>query len=250
MFDKAIIDTDKFADMPMSTKGLYFLLGMEADDRGFVSPRRVMRMHGGSEDDLKILAAKQYILYFESGVIVITDFNKNNYLDINRIKETEFIDELRTLELVDKKYRFSTGFPQVNNKLVENCTQASEQVLNKCSTSIEENSIEENSNKRKTSSRFSAPSVDEVKKYCDERNNLVDPQTFVDFYESKGWMIGSSKMKSWQAAVRTWEKKEGFRARDKPVDIKPAEYQEWMPSHLKDKTPEEIGEWKASVHAM
>lgn len=45
-----------------------------------------------------------------------------------------------------------------------------------------------------------------VRAYCQERGNGVDPQTFVDFYESKGWMVGKSKMKNWKAAVRTWEK--------------------------------------------
>lgn len=54
--------------------------------------------------------------------------------------------------------------------------------------------------------RFIPPTVDEVKAYCLERQNGIDAQTFVDFYESKGWMIGKSKMKDWKAAVRTWER--------------------------------------------
>ena len=55
---------------------------------------------------------------------------------------------------------------------------------------------------------FKKPSVEEVKAYCQERNNNVDPERFVDFYESKGWMIGKNHMKDWKSAVRTWEKKE------------------------------------------
>ena len=62
--------------------------------------------------------------------------------------------------------------------------------------------------KNKEKSRFVPPSLDEVMKYCLTRNNQVDPQTFIDFYESKGWMIGKNKMKDWKAAVRTWEKRE------------------------------------------
>lgn len=54
--------------------------------------------------------------------------------------------------------------------------------------------------------RFIPPTVDEVKAYCLDRQNGIDAQTFVDFYESKGWMIGKSKMKDWKAAVRTWER--------------------------------------------
>ncbi len=55
-------------------------------------------------------------------------------------------------------------------------------------------------------SEFVKPSVEEVAAYCKSRGNSVDPQVFVDFYESKGWCIGKNKMKDWQAAVRTWER--------------------------------------------
>lgn len=50
------------------------------------------------------------------------------------------------------------------------------------------------------------PTLAEVTAYCKERHNNVDPQTFMDFYESKGWMVGKNKMKDWKACVRTWEK--------------------------------------------
>ena len=54
---------------------------------------------------------------------------------------------------------------------------------------------------------FRRPTVDEVKAYCDERHNSINPQAFVDFYESKGWKVGTTPMKNWQAAVRTWERR-------------------------------------------
>jgi len=53
--------------------------------------------------------------------------------------------------------------------------------------------------------RFTPPSVDEVSDYCNQRNNLVDAETFIDFYQAKGWMVGKNKMKDWKACVRTWE---------------------------------------------
>ena len=56
------------------------------------------------------------------------------------------------------------------------------------------------------SDRFIPPTVDEVRAYCEERNNDIDAEGFVAFYESKGWMIGKNKMKSWKSAVITWEK--------------------------------------------
>lgn len=57
--------------------------------------------------------------------------------------------------------------------------------------------------------RFTRPSVEEVRAYCEERGNGVSAEAFVDFYESKGWKVGNSPMKDWRAAVRTWEKRDG-----------------------------------------
>jgi len=60
----------------------------------------------------------------------------------------------------------------------------------------------------KKNNRFKPPTVEEVTDYCKERNNTINPQSFIDFYKSKGWMIGKNKMKDWKACVRTWEKNE------------------------------------------
>lgn len=113
MFDRAIIDTDKFTDLPVSAKALYFLLGMEADDEGFVSPKRVLRVHGGTADDVNVLIAKELVIPFDSGVVVITDWLTNNYLNRNRIKPTQYREERSMLTTIsvgrnrntnDKKY--------------------------------------------------------------------------------------------------------------------------------------------------
>ena len=76
-------------------------------------------------------------------------------------------------------------------------------------TTIEEKKEGKNNKKEDTNvskKKFEPPTVDDVRAYCQERNNSVDPQTFVDFYSSKGWMVGKNHMKDWKAAVRTWEK--------------------------------------------
>jgi len=59
---------------------------------------------------------------------------------------------------------------------------------------------------KKKNSRFTPPTPEEVQAYCRERNNNVDTERFIDFYSSKGWMVGKNKMKDWKACVRTWEK--------------------------------------------
>ena len=72
------------------------------------------------------------------------------------------------------------------------------------STTTNNNIMDESSNT--TTKRFKPPAVEDVRAYCKERNNNVDAQQFVDFYEAKGWMLGKNKMKDWKAAVRTWER--------------------------------------------
>lgn len=67
---------------------------------------------------------------------------------------------------------------------------------------------EKEKEKRTTAKRFTPPTVDEVKVYCEERKNNIDAEQFVDFYASKGWKVGSNPMKDWKAAVRTWERRE------------------------------------------
>lgn len=66
--------------------------------------------------------------------------------------------------------------------------------------------------------RFAKPTVEEVAAYCKERGNHVNPQSFIDWYESKGWRVGNSPMKDWKAAVRTWEQRD---AEKKPAQPKP-----------------------------
>ena len=68
--------------------------------------------------------------------------------------------------------------------------------------------------------RFTPPSLEEIKAYCQERNNDVDPETFFDFYTSKDWMIGKNRMKDWRAAVRTWEKGNNTRKKNAALDYK------------------------------
>ena len=70
---------------------------------------------------------------------------------------------------------------------------------------INDNKLNKLNKKRES---FTPPTVEEVKAYCQERNNNVNPQSFVDFYQSKGWKVGSNSMKDWKACVRTWEQRE------------------------------------------
>ena len=103
MFNKTITNDDNFIEMPPTTQNLYFHLNMNADDDGFVNNwKSIMRITGSKEDDLKILIAKQYIIPFDSGVIVIRHWRLNNYLQRDRITPTNYQEELAQLSLDNK----------------------------------------------------------------------------------------------------------------------------------------------------
>ena len=102
MFTQKIVDSDAFLDMPLSTQALYFHLNMRADDDGFVNnPKKIQRMIGASEDDLKLLIAKRFILGFENGVIVIKHWRMHNLLRKDRYNPTQYQEQMAKLQLKD-----------------------------------------------------------------------------------------------------------------------------------------------------
>ena len=106
MFSKKITETDLFLDMPTSTQCLYFHLNMAADDDGFIgNVKTIKRMIGASDDDLKLLIAKEFLIPFESGVVVIKDWKVHNYIRSDRYNKTIYTDEKRRLsELESGEY--------------------------------------------------------------------------------------------------------------------------------------------------
>ena len=113
MFAKTIIDSDAFLDMPQTAQLLYFHLAMRADDDGFINkPKTVMRMVGSRDDDLACLAAKKFIIPFESGVVVIKHWKIHNYIQSDRYVETKYKNEKSLLETDENKaYRLPVSIP-------------------------------------------------------------------------------------------------------------------------------------------
>lgn len=100
MFNKTVTNNDNFLEMPDSSQNLYFHLSMNADDDGFVDNwKSIMRMTGHKDDDLKVLIAKNFIIPFESGVIVIRHWRLNNYLQKDRIVQTNYKMEKSQLKV-------------------------------------------------------------------------------------------------------------------------------------------------------
>lgn len=94
MFSKQITESDAFLDMGLSAQALYFHLSMNADDDGFVNnPKRIQRVIGANDDDLKLLIAKRFLLTFDSGVVVVKHWKMHNYIPKDRYKPTDYTEE-------------------------------------------------------------------------------------------------------------------------------------------------------------
>lgn len=207
MFAKKITESDAFLDMPSSTQMLYFHLSMNADDDGFVNnPKKIQRMCGASDDDFKLLIAKSFVILFESGIIVIKHWKMHNYIQSDRYRPTDYVDEKSMLG-VKKNKVYTLDESKMYTKCIQDVSVGKDSIGK---VSIDKNSIVKDSKgesvRGEKTKHFIPPSVEEVEQYCLERSNNIDAQSFIDFYESKGWMIGKNKMKDWKAAVRTWER--------------------------------------------
>lgn len=125
MFAKTIIDSDAFLDMPLSTQALYFHLSMRADDEGFVNnPRKIQRMIGAADDDLKVLITKKFIIPFESGIVVIKHWKIHNYIRGDRLKETVYQEEAAKLEVKE-----NGAYTLVSDNCLSNVSQMSDNCL-------------------------------------------------------------------------------------------------------------------------
>lgn len=104
MFSLLVVDTDEFLDMPSSTQSLYYHLGMRADDDGFVSsPKKIVKLVNCSNDDLKLLIAKGFIIPFDSGIIAIRHWKLNNEIKKDRYTPTIYLKEKSTLKVNKNK---------------------------------------------------------------------------------------------------------------------------------------------------
>ena len=223
MFTKRITESDSFLDMPSSTQMLYFHFSMNADDDGFVNnPKKIQKMCGASDDDFKLLIAKSFIILFDSGIIVIKHWKMHNYIQADRYRPTDYVEEKSMLGIKSNK-AYTLDVSKMDTECIQNGYIGKDSIgkVSIDKDSKDKDSKEESARGGKTK-RFYPPTLDEVKQYCEERKNNIDPMAFIDFYSSKGWMIGKNRMKDWKAAVRTWERK-----RKEKYQSESSVYDEW-----------------------
>lgn len=202
MFAKTIIDSDAFLDMPSSSQLLYFHLGMRADDDGFVnSPKKIMRVVGCSEDDMKLLIAKKFIIPFESGVVVIKHWRIHNYIQKDRYKETTYKEEKAMLEVKENK-----AYKMVDTDCIQDVysldTQSS---LGK--SRLGKDSLGESS--------LVHPTREEVREYAKETGSTLDPDKFFDYYDERDWTDKNGEpINDWKKCFKGWERRENVGLRN------------------------------------
>ena len=120
MMSKSIIKSDTFLDMPSTTQNLYFHMLLDADDDGFINaPKSIMRMIGAKDDDMKVLTAKQFVIPFESGVVVIKDWKIHNYIQNDRYKPSTLPERDLLNIQKDKTYTLKGDVSSMDTKCIQ-----------------------------------------------------------------------------------------------------------------------------------
>lgn len=205
MFSKAVVNSARFLRMPQTSRLLYYDLGMAADDDGVVEAFTVLRTTGAAEDDLRVLAAKGFITILNDDLVAyIKDWTLNNQLRRDRYHKSVYAELL--VKLADGNQPATIWQPDGNQLATESSIGKFSQVEVSLVEDRGEGTAQPPTPTRK---KFDPPSLEEVTEYVRERGSRVDPQGFIDFYASKGWMVGRSPMKDWKAACRraeSWER--------------------------------------------
>ena len=131
----------------------------------------------------------------------------------NKVTISRWIKELKERGYISVSYTYKEGSNEIANRYIQICYEG----INKNDKGVLTKMLKSNTNKVNTNTTYSnkeksvsfkKPLINDIKDYCLERKNNIDAETFFDFYESKGWVVGKTKMKSWKACVRTWEKRQ------------------------------------------
>ena len=228
MFAKTIIDSDDFIDMPISARLLYYDLAMRADDDGFVNaPKKIMRFVGASMDDMNVLIARQFLIPFESGVVVVRHWLIHNYIRKDTYKETTYQEEkarLRTDKNKSYILKNDTSSTNCQRTVNELSTQDNKNILYKGNKVIDKECIECSAPQNTKPTRH---------KYGEYKNVLLSDEEFEklkeefpDDWESRierlsEYIASSGKSyKNHLATIRKWSKAD---AEKKAAEQKKAE---------------------------
>ena len=208
MFAKTIIDSDAFLDMPLSTQSLYFHLAMRADDDGFINnPKKIQRMVGCCDDDLKLLIVKNFIIPFDSGVVVIKHWRIHNYIQGDRYKATVYQEEKSMLQVKGNK-----AYTIAETECIQDVSNMDTQVrLGKDRLELGKDSIDDMSDKPTKPSKhkygefnnvlLTDAELDKLKAEFPDWQDRIERLS--EYIEYKG-----AKYKSHYVAIRVWARKD------------------------------------------
>ena len=204
----------------------YSIINVLANDNFIVVNRSLIKILGLKETIILGELASEYNYYKnnelldENGYFYSTIENIEDNTTLSSYEQKKCLDNLSNMGIVNvilkgipaKRHIKINTLPIIN--LFANNLETSFQKIKKldCEKLGTNNNNIKNNNKN--NNIFKKPTLEEVKQYCLERNNGIDAETFIDFYESKGWMVGKTKMKDWKACVRTWERNRNTKKED------------------------------------
>lgn len=194
MFAKTIVLSDSFLDMSLGARCLYMTMSMLADDDGFVnSPRSIMRQTGATNDDMRLLIDRKFVIPFDSGIIVIKHWRINNYLQKDRINPTKYIDEKAMLS-VESNGSYTLNSPCIHSE---------------CIHSVDEYRVDKNSIDDGT------PTEDDIRQYCESEHLNISPSRFFSYYSKNGWKNKNGKpIDDWRQQCRVWAEQDKVKAVD------------------------------------
>lgn len=225
MFTKKISDSDAFIEMPATSQALYFHLNQGADDDGFNNQvQMAMWKSHASIDDLKILMAKNFIIRFESGVIVIKHWRMHNTLRRDRYVPTNFQEELSMLRVKENEAYTLIGCQVVAERLPDGCQTVAERLPQISIDKISEgkSSIDDVKKGKKTKV-FVPPTIEEVVEYAKNKGHEELAQRFFDYFNDGDWIDSQgNKVRNWKQKFLTWcAREEKKPVATKPVQVKP-----------------------------
>lgn len=223
MFAKTIVTSDAFLDMPATSRSLYMLLCVMADDDGFVNaPRSIMRQSGATDDDMKLLIAKRFVLTFESGIVVIKHWRIHNLIQKDRYKETKYLEE-KSLLALDENNAYTEAVSNVYPECIQPVSNLEPQVrLGKVSTGKDRVVKDNGEAPLPKSPRHKYGMYENVLLTDEDYRKLQDefPHDYTDRIERLSEYIASTgkKYKNHLATIRTWARKDAeTKPKNKPT---------------------------------
>lgn len=178
MFAKHITRSSRFLRMPISSRLLYYDLGMEADDDGYCEWYPILQTNGGTQQDLEVLAANKFVKVFDDDVLIIKDWTENNYLRSDRYQPSQYLEKYPMTEL-----GIPTGIP----------------VVDRLATQDRIGKVRLGKSKENTTREFVTTNLEKYKSSYPNVDLELEWQRCQDYYAAKGKTI-----KDWSAAFRNW----------------------------------------------